>query len=138
MIVAIYSLASLINGMCWVVVTPISVPLERAYDVSAAWVAFIPMSYLVFFVFLNFPSNWVIDVKGIKKGVVIGASLTFLGCLIRCLVKVGFAFVIIGQIFCAIAQPFLLNAPMKIATRWFMPQNVISYFTFRDRWPWQY
>lgn len=112
--------------MCWVVVTPISVPIENAYSVSTAWVAFIPMSYMVFFIILNFPSNWVIDVKGIKKGVVIGASLTFLGCLIRCLVKVGFAFVILGQVFCAIAQPFLLNAPMKIATRWFMPQNVNS------------
>lgn len=86
------------------------------------------MSYMIFFVILNFPSNWVIDVKGIKKGVVIGASLTFLGCLIRCLVKVSFAFVVVGQVFCAIAQPFLINAPMKIATRWFMPQNVLFFY----------
>lgn len=111
--------------MCWVVITPISVPIENAYGVSAGWVAFIPMSYMLFYIFVNFPSNWVIDVKGIKKGVVIGSSITFLGCLIRCLVRFGFAFVIIGQVFCAIAQPFLLNAPMKIATRWYMPQNVI-------------
>lgn len=83
---------------------------------------------MIFFVILNFPSNWVIDVKGIKKGVVIGASLTFLGCLIRCLVKVSFAFVVVGQVFCAIAQPFLINAPMKIATRWFMPQNVLFFY----------
>jgi MFS family permease len=111
--------------MCWVVVTPISVPIQNAYGVSAGLVAFIPMSYMLFYIFINFPSNWVIDVKGIKKGVVIGSSITFLGCLIRCLVRFGFAFVVIGQVFCAIAQPFLLNAPMKIATRWYMPQNVI-------------
>lgn len=86
------------------------------------------MSYMLFYIFVNFPSNWVIDVKGLKKGVVIGASLTFLGCLIRCLVKVNFAFVMVGQIFCAIAQPFIINAPMKIATRWYMPQNVIYSF----------
>jgi hypothetical protein len=30
---------------------------------------------------------------------------------------------IIGQFLCAIAQPFILNAPTKIATRWFIPQN---------------
>lgn len=90
------------------------------------------MSYMIFFVILNFPSNWVIDVKGIKKGVVIGASLTFLGCLIRCLVKVSFAFVVVGQVFCAIAQPFLINAPMKIATRWFMPQNVFLFIIQRS------
>jgi len=87
---------------------------------------------MIFFVILNFPSNWVIDVKGIKKGVVIGASLTFLGCLIRCLVKVSFAFVVVGQVFCAIAQPFLINAPMKIATRWFMPQNVFLFIIQRS------
>lgn len=110
--------------MCWVVVTPISSSIEKTYDVSAIWVAFIPMSYMLFYVFVNFPSNWVIDVKGIKKGVVIGSLMTLLGCMIRCLVKVDFAFVVVGQIFCAIGQPFLLNAPMKIATRWFMPQNV--------------
>ena len=114
--------------MCWVVITPISDPIKNAYDVSALWVAFIPMSYLIFFLFLNFPSNWVLDVKGIKKGVVMGASLTFLGCMIRCLVRVGFAFVILGQVFCSIAQPFLLNATMKIATRWFKPENVIYVF----------
>lgn len=120
----LYSLASIINGMCWVVVTPIAVPIERAYNISSQWVAFIPMSFMIFYIFVNFPSNWVIDVKGIKKGIVIGSTLTFLGCMIRCLVKVGFPFVIIGQCFTAMGQPFLINAPMKIATRWFMPQNV--------------
>jgi FLVCR family feline leukemia virus subgroup C receptor-related protein len=110
--------------MCWVVVTPIAKPVEKAYDVQTELVAFIPMSYLIFYVFVNFPSNWVIDVKGIKKGVVIGACLTCIGCLIRCLVKVSFGFVIAGQVFCAIAQPFLTNAPMKIAVRWYMPKNV--------------
>lgn len=89
------------------------------------------MSYLIFYVVVNFPSNWVIDVKGIKKGVVIGACLTCIGCLIRCLVRVSFAFVIAGQVFCAIAQPFLTNAPMKIATRWYTKKNVINTI-FRD------
>lgn len=84
------------------------------------------MSYMIFFVFINFPSNWVIDVKGIKNGVVLGAFLTFVGCTIRCFVNVHFAFVIIGQVICAIAQPFLLNAPMKIASRWYMPKNVMN------------
>lgn len=110
--------------MCWVFVTPIAVSIEKAYDVSSALVSFLPMSFMVFYIFVNFPSNWVIDSKGVKKGVVIGSALTFLGCLIRSLVKVSFAFVVVGQIFCAIAQPFLINAPMSIATRWYTPKNV--------------
>lgn len=90
------------------------------------------MSYMIFYIFINFPSNWILDVKGIKKGIVIGSCLTCLGCAIRCLVKVSFTFVIIGQVFCAIAQPFITNAPMKIATRWYMPQNVhLLYYSFQ-------
>ena len=77
------------------------------------------MSYMILYVFVNFPSNWVLDVKGIKKGIVVGSVLTLLGTGIRCMVKYHFAFVVVGQIICASGQPFLLNAPMKIATRWF-------------------
>lgn len=106
------------------VVTPIAVPIEKAYNVSSQWVAFIPMSFMIFYLFVNLPSNWVIDVKGIRTGIIMGSSLTFIGCMIRCFVKVGFPFVIVGQCFTAMGQPFLINAPMKIATRWFMPQNV--------------
>ena len=82
------------------------------------------MSYMVAYIFINFPSNWVLDVKGIKKGIVVGSVLTLLGTGVRTMVKYNFIFMIIGQIICAIGQPFLLNAPMKIATRWFMPKNV--------------
>lgn len=74
---------------------------------------------MILYTFVNFPSNWVLDVKGIKKGIVCGSVLTLLGTGVRSMVKYSFAFVIIGQVFCAIGQPFLLNAPMKIATRWF-------------------
>ena len=105
--------------MCWVVVTPISTQIEKAYQVSPAVVSIIPMSYLIMYTLVNFPSNWVLDVKGIKKGVVVGSVLNLLGTGIRSMVKYAFPFMIVGQIFCAIGQPFLLNAPMKIASRWF-------------------
>jgi len=83
------------------------------------------MSYMVMYIFVNFPSNWVLDMKGIKKGVVVGAVLTALGSGVRCLIDFDFSFMIIGQVLCAIAQPFILNAPTKIAARWFFPEKVI-------------
>ena len=82
------------------------------------------MCFMFVYVFVNFPSNWVLDVKGIKNGVVIGAVLTSLGAAVRCLVATDFSYVIIGQILCAIGQPFILNAPTKIAIRWFSTNNV--------------
>lgn len=101
-------------------------PVGRAYDQSDAVVAIIPMCYMIVYVIVNFPSNWVLDVQGIKKGMVVGAVLTALGAAIRCLITTHFAFVIVGQILCAIAQPFILNAPTKIAVRWFLPKSVIN------------
>jgi len=105
--------------MCWVTVSPISVPIGRAYDVSDGVVSIIPMCYMISYVFINFPSNWVLDVRGIKKGIVVGAIFTAIGSGFRCLISTHFAFIILGQILCAIAQPFILNAPAKIAIRWF-------------------
>ena len=123
-IVAIFCILTFVNGACWVIVSPISVPVGKAYGQSDAVVSIIPMCFMFVYVFVNFPSNWVLDVKGIKNGVVIGAVLTSLGAAIRCLVATDFYFVIIGQILCAIGQPFILNAPTKIAIRWFSTNNV--------------
>lgn len=84
-----------------------------------------PMLYMIMYIFVNFPSNWILDVKGIRKGVIIGSVTTALGAGIRCLVDLSFNFVLVGQVFCAIGQPFLLNAPAKIATFWFNDKHVI-------------
>lgn len=116
---AIFFILAFANGMCWVTASPIAVPIGRAYGQSDAVVSMIPMSYMIIYVFINFPSNWVLDVKGIKKGIVIGAVFTAVGAGFRCLITSHFAFVILGQILCAIGQPFILNAPTKVAVRWF-------------------
>lgn len=93
------------------------------------------MCYMITYVIMNFPSNWVLDVKGIKKGIVTGAVLTAVGAGFRCLITTHFAFVIVGQVLCAIGQPFILNAPTKIAVRWFLPKNV-RFHIFSDHWLW--
>lgn len=86
------------------------------------------MSYLISYVVVNFASNWVIDVKGIRIGLIAGCLFTTLGTGIRCLVNHSFVWLIIGQFLCAIGQPFILNTPTKIATRWFMQKNVYLYY----------
>lgn len=113
--------------MCWVVASPISVTIANAYNQSEALVSIIPMSYMIVYVFINFPSNWVLDVKGIKKGIVAGAVLTTLGAGLRCFVSFDFSFAIVGQVVCAIGQPFILNSFTKVAIRWFMPKNVLLF-----------
>ena len=79
---------------------------------------------MLIYVFVNFPSNWVLDVKGVRNGIMIGAILTSIGAAIRCLVFANFYLVILGQLLCAIGQPFILNATTKVEVRWFLPESV--------------
>jgi hypothetical protein len=79
---------------------------------------------MLFFVFFNLPASWVLDVKGIRKGLIVGAVLTSIGASFRCLVDTHFSFVVTGQIICAMAQPFVLNAAVKISVRWFSSDGV--------------
>ena len=110
--------------MCWVTLSPVLDKAAKNYDVSPSLVSLVSLLYMIMYLFINFPSNWILDVKGIRKGVIIGAVLTALGAGIRAFINISFVYVIIGQVFCAIAQPFILNAPAKIATFWFKEKNV--------------
>jgi fucose permease len=71
--------------------------------------------YIVF----TFPSNFVIDSYGVKNGVIIGTFLTTLGMFIKVFINQGFWICILGQLFAAAGQPFLSNAPTKLAAVWF-------------------
>lgn len=91
----------------------------------------IPMLYMIMYVLVNFFSNWVLDVKGIRVGVLIGTGLTALGAAIRCLINRSFWYMVLGQALCATGQPFILNAPAKIATFWFSRGQVKGIMTQR-------
>ena len=67
----------------------------------------------------TFPSNYAIDIYGPRKGVLFGIGSTALGMSIKCLINVDFYLCILGQVFAAIGQPFIVNAPAKVAAVWF-------------------
>jgi len=70
-------------------------------------------------VVFTFPSNYAIDVYGCRFGVLVGTLLTSAGMIIKVFINKGFWICILGQVFAAIGQPFILNAPAKLATVWF-------------------
>jgi hypothetical protein len=53
----------------------------------------------------------------------VGLSLTIAGSWIRAAAagEYGYIILLLGQTTCAIAQPFILNAPPKLAFNWFPP-----------------
>ena len=75
--------------------------------------------YMVIFVLFCFPSNYALDVYGLRNGVLIGVFLTGIGMWIKVFINQSFALVFVGQVIAAIGQPFLGNAPAKLASLWF-------------------
>jgi len=75
---------------------PIAPAVKNAYDLDNNTVNTISLVYMGFYVFVNFPSNYVLDTYGIRVGVLIGIVLTAIGMWVKCLINYGFYIAIIG------------------------------------------
>lgn len=114
----------IINGLANNTVIPIASTLANVYEISNTYVsAPITISFLVYSM-ANFPANHIIDTKGLKLSLLLGASLFAAGSFCFALVNKGYYFTIFGAILVAIGQPFIINCPAKVATYWFLDQNV--------------
>ena len=114
-----------VNGLCNSSVIPIAHKIALVYDLSSAYVnAPIAASFLIYSL-SNFPANYIIDKKGLRISFLIGSSLYTIGILCCTLVNKAFFFVLLGSFFIAVGQPFIVNCPAKVATFWFLSQNVI-------------
>eukprot|EP00735_Rhodelphis_limneticus_P012634 TRINITY_DN5950_c0_g1::TRINITY_DN5950_c0_g1_i1::g.9952::m.9952 TRINITY_DN5950_c0_g1::TRINITY_DN5950_c0_g1_i1::g.9952 ORF type:complete len:434 (+),score=78.02,sp/Q28FF3/MFS7A_XENTR/38.46/4e-92,MFS_1/PF07690.11/3.6e-31,MFS_1/PF07690.11/1.9e+03,MFS_2/PF13347.1/4.3e-07,MFS_2/PF13347.1/4.6e+02,Nodulin-like/PF06813.8/0.00011,Nodulin-like/PF06813.8/3.9,OATP/PF03137.15/19,OATP/PF03137.15/0.0023,SPC25/PF06703.6/0.063,NADH_oxidored/PF08040.6/15,NADH_oxidored/PF08040.6/30 TRINITY_DN5950_c0_g1_i1:108-1409( len=118
-------LLNISNAMLWISFSPIASSTEDYYDISSTVVNLLSMAFMICYIPLGFTSCWVLDTKGLRWGVLIGASLNILGAWVRYLsstasskdTELGVLF--LGQILAACAQPFILNAPTKLAAVWF-------------------
>lgn len=79
----------------------------------------VSLIFMIVFIPVNFPSNYILDKYGAKTGIIIGCVLTILAMWIKIFINSGFHWVLIGQSFAAIAQPFILNAPAKVSAAWY-------------------
>ena len=73
-------------------------------------------------VLLSIPAGMVIDRKGFKYGVGIGAVFTGLFAMLRLVNTDSFTVLLISQIGIAVGQPFVLNGVTKLVVTWF-PQK---------------
>ena len=81
---------------------------------------------LLFFTLYPFTSlvaNYVLDEKGLRISVLIGAITTVIGLWIRTFCDQSFWLIFAGQFLGALGQPFLLNIPPKLSANWFPPNE---------------
>ena len=102
-------------------------PLAKAFGISSTLVSFSVMIYFLIYIPVNFLSNYVIDNYGAAPALRIAALLLLVGCWVRISYdmfgEASFIFIFIGQAFGAIGSPFTLNAPTKLASTWFAPDQ---------------
>jgi len=119
----LYAMVSIINAIMWISTSPITKNLENIYNIGLFQVNFCT-SLIWFAVYppMNFVANYFLDEKGLRVGILIGSCLTLVGLWIRTFSEYSFYYIFLGQLFGAIGQPFLLNAPQKLSAVWY-PQE---------------
>lgn len=113
-----------LNGMLNNIIIPIESTLSNIYGVSSGIVNLSTILSFLVFLIINVPANYILDKRGIKFGYLLGNSLYLIGAVFVCCINIGFPFAIIGYLLFTLGQPFILNAPAKLATYWFFPENV--------------
>ena len=98
--------------------------IGNAYGYGATAISAIGITYMIVFLFMNYPSNSIIEKSGLRIAVLIGMTLTACGMVVKCLINTSFIFVIVGQVIAACGQPLLAIAPAKLAAQWFGPKEV--------------
>ena len=87
--------------MTWISLQPVAGAIENGYGYGSTAISALGITYMIVFLFVNYPSNIVIDKGGLRLAVLIGMGFTFLGMCVKCLVNKSFIWVIIGQILAA-------------------------------------
>lgn len=107
------------TNVFWLTFAPITHDAQSYYQVSSLSIAFLSISYMIVYIIAAIPASLLIDTKGFKVSITIGALLTAVFGMARGVFADHYTMVVICQLGVALGQPFLVNAITKIAARWF-------------------
>eukprot|EP00743_Colponemidia_sp_Colp-15_P004645 GILK01005006.1.p1 GENE.GILK01005006.1~~GILK01005006.1.p1 ORF type:complete len:457 (-),score=72.14 GILK01005006.1:248-1618(-) len=124
---ALFCLATIANAVAWITFSPISKNSALVYDVDETYINLLSLIYMIAYVPVVFPANYVTDTLGLRISLLLGSILTAIGAWVRYAGQPGesysYGVVFLGQALAGIGQPFLLAAPPKVASNWFKPQQ---------------
>ncbi|XP_077516081.1 choline/ethanolamine transporter flvcr2a-like isoform X3 [Amblyomma americanum] len=123
---ALFCLYSLTNAFQWIEYSIISNLVEGYYGVDATSVNWTAVVYMVTYVPLIFPAAWLLERRGLRFVVVLGALGTCAGSWIKVLSVEQDRFVVclVGQTVVAMSQIFILSIPPRLAAVWFSAEEV--------------
>ena len=112
-VIASFVLVTSANQMLWLTFAPITTDAAKHYGVSQGSIGALSAVFPLLYVLLAIPAGFALD-RWFRASVSLGAGLTAVGGLLR-LVGDSFAWVLIGQLVVAVAQPLVTNSVAKLA-----------------------
>jgi MFS family permease len=121
-VLAVYMYISALTQLYWLNFAAIDTFVEGHFSITASSVMWFTLVFPLVQVLLSMPAGMVIDKKGFKYGVGIGALFTGVFAMLRLVNTDSFTVLLISQIGIAVGQPFVLNGVTKLVVTWF-PQK---------------
>jgi MFS family permease len=121
-VLAVYMYVAALTQLYWLNFAAIDTFVEEHFSITASTVMWFTLVFPLVYVFLSMPAGMLIDKKGFKYGVSIGALFTGVFAMLRLANTESFTILLISQIGIAIGQPFVLNGVTKLVVTWF-PQK---------------
>jgi MFS family permease len=118
-ILVVYSLLVLITQIQWLTFASVSEAAQEFYKASSLQVDFFSMIYMLVFIIMSIPASFIIDTRGVKRGLVFGAVMIGIFGILKAYFASDYLMVCVAQTGLAIAQPFILNSITKIGAQWF-------------------
>lgn len=120
-VLAAYMLMAALTQLYWLNFAAIETYMEGLLNIPASNVMWLTMVFPLMQVMLTIPAGMIIDKKGYKFGIGLGAVFTGIFSLLRLADPMSYMILLVSQIGISIGQPFVLNGITKLATVWFSP-----------------
>jgi MFS family permease len=112
-------LVAVVSQILWLNFAPITTIMTTIFNVTESDVGLLSMVWPLLFIPVSIPAGILIDEKGFKFGVSIGALIMAIFSVLRIFSGENFTMLLIFQSCAALGQPFVFNAISKLVTLWF-------------------
>lgn len=115
-----YLIVAVVSQILWLNFAPITTPIMTTiFKVTESEVGLLSMVWPLLFIPVSIPAGMLIDRRGFKFGVSIGASIMACFAVLRIFSSGDFTLLLIFQSCAALGQPFVFNAISKLVALWF-------------------
>ncbi len=117
-VLAVFMLVAAITQIMWLNYAPITSQTQALMGVSEFKVVLLATMFPLLYIPVSIPAGIIIDRKGFRYAVLIGAFFTAACSFLR-LFAGNYPLVLLGMIGISIGQPFVLNSITKMVSAWF-------------------